>query len=867
MNEWKNLCNILEGLLDWLRIKHEHVSNMVMQCVADVNILQQQKNQHSMLVLELEAKKEVVKQGLETARETLAKQHMLEKDSSDKHSMPGDYEKLTILKTMKNLVSELEQEWILVKRKSDQLDKQISTLLPLLKKLWTQIGTCREMLNRLEITRDNWQNVGELPTESLQEHVMQMKTFQSAEMKPMSDHISKLDICFQTVNDVQMGLTPDAVHKVDEIHMRWKLLQVYCGERVKQLVDAVRDFGPNSQLFLTSSVDGPWERAVADNKVPYYINHQKQSTSWDHPKMAELMESMSDLNDVRFSAYRTAMKLRRLQKALCLDLLPIETANNAFSQHKINATYKTPATKETMNVLEMIGCLTTLYDSLENEHKTLVNVPLCVDMCLNWILNVYDTKRKGQIQAISFKSGIVSLCKASLEEKYRYIFQQVAAVSGFLDHKSLESIIENLMFIPWQLGESSAFGGCNAGPSIRSCFQLVGTKPELDAAQFIDWLKLEPQSLVWLPVLHRLAAAENVSHPARCSVCRECPIFGFRYRSLRHFNYDICQSCFFSGRIAKGNIFCYPMAEYCLPTTSIENIRDFTKVLKNKLKGRSGRKNIGYLPVQMTPQDKNTLEIVKKDQIQPEIPDSHQNGETDYSAMPTLPASDTHTSDGVTSDAHNQIQQYAGRLAHLDDRVAINSLIEGMDDEHRLILEYCETVGFDKHQAKTAEFPHRHSALFHHKQDEIPFSGSYVATSSHAPPAPLIPPKSDELASEVALNPVDALEMGHDYATSSNSQLVINAQMLHHQSKRIDHQVQVLEDHNKNIREQLSQLKVLSHDEDQWSSSATDSSLQVNDNTQKTDNEPIFSSASVYINELLMKAGNLAHALEAPAAM
>lgn len=33
--------------------------------------------------------------------------------------------------------------------------------------------------------------------------------------------------------------------------------------------------------------------------------------------MIELMESMLDLNDVRFSAYRTAMKLRRLQKGLC----------------------------------------------------------------------------------------------------------------------------------------------------------------------------------------------------------------------------------------------------------------------------------------------------------------------------------------------------------------------------------------------------------------------------------------------------------------------------------------------------------------------------------------------------------------------
>ncbi len=39
----------------------------------------------------------------------------------------------------------------------------------------------------------------------------------------------------------------------------------------------------------------------------------------------------------------------------------------------------------------------------------------------------------------------------------------------------------------------------------------------------------------------------------------------YRYRSLKHFNYDICQSCFFSGRVAKGHKMQYPMVEYCTP--------------------------------------------------------------------------------------------------------------------------------------------------------------------------------------------------------------------------------------------------------------------------------------------------------------
>lgn len=51
---------------------------------------------------------------------------------------------------------------------------------------------------------------------------------------------------------------------------------------------------------------------------------------------------------------------------------------------------------------------------------------------------------------------------------------------------------------------------------------------DIQATHFLDWLKLEPQSMVWLPVMHRLAAAETAKHQAKCNICKECPIVGFR---------------------------------------------------------------------------------------------------------------------------------------------------------------------------------------------------------------------------------------------------------------------------------------------------------------------------------------------------
>lgn len=47
-----------------------------------------------------------------------------------------------------------------------------------------------------------------------------------------------------------------------------------------------------------------------------HCSHQTQSTQWDHPQMTDLLSSLAEYNEVRFSAYRTALKLRSVQKAI-----------------------------------------------------------------------------------------------------------------------------------------------------------------------------------------------------------------------------------------------------------------------------------------------------------------------------------------------------------------------------------------------------------------------------------------------------------------------------------------------------------------------------------------------------------------------
>ncbi|XP_060789093.1 utrophin-like [Neoarius graeffei] len=363
----------------------------------------------------------------------------------------------------------------------------------------------------------------------------------------------------------------------------------------RQILDAQVDNILLSQDFLSVSVQYPWQRAVFQNSIPYYINHEKQNTSWDHPMMTQLFQSMTELQHVRFSAYRTALKSRRVQKALCLDLLELAMAQGIFEEHQLTHN------EQVLEVPAIITCLLTIYTELQKVYPHLINIPLCVDLCLNWLLNVYDRDRSGKVHVLSMKIGLLSLSKGHLGEKYKYLFTQVASSAGVCTPKQLALLLYTTIQIPYQLGEAAAFGGSNVEPSVHSCFQHVGDKDKVELEQFVEWMHLEPQSMVWLPVLHRLAAAETSKHKTKCNICKECPMVGFRYRSLKHFNYDVCQRCFFTGRTTSSHKLTYPMVEYCSPTTSGEDVRDFTKVLKNKFRSKkyfNKHPRLGYLPVQ-----------------------------------------------------------------------------------------------------------------------------------------------------------------------------------------------------------------------------------------------------------------------------
>lgn len=61
------------------------------------------------------------------------------------------------------------------------------------------------------------------------------------------------------------------------------------------------------------------------------------------------------------------------------------------------------------------------------------------------------------------------------------------------------------------------------------------SKPTARIVHFLTWLRLNPQMLTWLPLLHRLALSEQVIHHIRCSVCHNQPLIGLRYVCIFEF--------------------------------------------------------------------------------------------------------------------------------------------------------------------------------------------------------------------------------------------------------------------------------------------------------------------------------------------
>ncbi|XP_055693448.1 dystrophin, isoforms A/C/F/G/H isoform X5 [Lutzomyia longipalpis] len=791
---WNALLLSLRELTEWVIRKDTELSTLGMGPVrGDAASLQKQLDDHKAFRRQLEDKRPIVESNLLSGRQYVASEPPVS-DTSDTEALDGDSRYLSaeeqsreLTRSIRREVAKLSEQWNNLIDRSDHWKHRLDEYMTKMRQFQKTLEDLSSRVASAETLTSSW-----TPPPNASEAADQMQHLQRLRDK-MTTAGALLDDCneqqgFFTVNHV---VVPNqCLAKLEDLNTRMKLLQIAMDERQKVLKDAGAsqmgvdsDGSRHSQMNsgtigplpnLGASVKAPWERATTPANVPYYIDHERETTHWDHPEMIELMKSLAELNDVRFSAYRTALKLRAVQKRLALDRIPMSIAIESFDRHGLRA-----QNDKLIDIPDMTTVLHSLFVTVDQ-----VDLPLMLDLAINWILNVYDSQRTGQIRVLSFKVGLILLCKGHLEEKYRYLFRLIADPERKVDQRKLGLLLHDCIQVPRQLGEVAAFGGSNIEPSVRSCLERAGISQNgagetqeiaIEAQHFLGWLQHEPQSLVWLPVLHRLAAAEGAKHQAKCNICREYPIMGFRYRCLKCFNFDMCQKCFFLGKTAKNHKLSHPMQEYCTTTTSTEDVRDFTRALRNKFKSRKYFKKhprVGYLPVQS---------VLEGDALESPAP------------------SPQHTSHTLQNDMHSRLEMYASRLAQVEYGTRSNSTPDS-DDEHQLIAQYCQSLPTNGPKspvqvmaAMDAEQREELEAMIRDLEEEnASLQAEYDRLRSKQTPS---------------TTPDDSQTGGS--SGGQGQDMMAEAKLLRQHKGRLEARMQILEDHNRQLEAQLQRLRQL----------------------------------------------------------
>ena len=115
--------------------------------------------------------------------------------------------------------------------------------------------------------------------------------------------------------------------------------------------------------------------------------------------------------------------------------------------------------------------VTDLGDMLYELYKHSSNTALLADLALNLLLSIFDPGRDGNIPLICIKTGLVALCGAQLEEKYRYLFTAASGASKSLNQADLKKLVYSWTQIPHLLGEAQAFGGLDPDATVKSAFE------------------------------------------------------------------------------------------------------------------------------------------------------------------------------------------------------------------------------------------------------------------------------------------------------------------------------------------------------------------------------------------------------------
>ncbi|XP_045430901.1 dystrobrevin alpha isoform X19 [Pipistrellus kuhlii] len=288
-----------------------------------------------------------------------------------------------------------------------------------------------------------------------------------------------------------------------------------------------------------------------------------------------------ELDRIRLSTYRTACKLRFVQKKCNLHLVDIWNVIEALRENALNNL--DPNTELSVSRLEAV--LSTIFYQLNKRMPTThqIHVEQSIGLLLNFLLAAFDPEGHGKISVFAVKMALATLCGGKIMDKLRYIFSMISDSSGVMVYGRYDQFLREVLKLPTAVFEGPSFGYTEQ--SARSCFSQ---QKKVTLNGFLDTLMSDPppQCLVWLPLLHRLANVENVFHPVECSFCHSESMMGFRYRCQQCHNYQLCQDCFWRGHAGGSHSNQHQMKEY---TSWKSPAKKLTNALSKSLSCASSR--------------------------------------------------------------------------------------------------------------------------------------------------------------------------------------------------------------------------------------------------------------------------------------
>ncbi|KAK2822497.1 hypothetical protein Q5P01_022562 [Channa striata] len=381
-----------------------------------------------------------------------------------------------------------------------------------------------------------------------------------------------------------------------------------------------------------------------------------------------------DLDSIRLSTYRTACKLRFVQKKCNLHLVDIWNVIEAFRENGLN----TMDLNAELSVARLEVVISTIFYQLNKRMPTThqINVEQSISLLLNFLLASYDPDGHGKISVFVVKMALATICGGKILDKLRYIFSQISDSAGIMVHSLFDQFLREVLKLPMAVFEGPSFGYTEQ--AARTCF---AQQKKVSLNTFLDTLMSDPppQCLVWLPLMHRLSNVENVFHPVECSYCHTESMMGFRYRCQQCHNYQLCQDCFWRGHASGSHSNQHQMKEY---TSWKSPAKKLSHALSKSLSCASSREPLHPMFPEMPEKPLNLAHIV---------PPRPVNITNDYSFSHSMPTSGNPYS---TKNKDNDVEQkkpLTVAAPHLLKGRGLNYNLDVADrlaDEHVLIGLY-----------------------------------------------------------------------------------------------------------------------------------------------------------------------------------